>query len=212
MYRPNRIGPHPVLAPGLASLVWPTDWNTNFNGPDSDLAVAEIHPQVRSVTVRDNFDQFNLVQADLGATIAAEKKMSFGVALNGAFEASEPMLVSCAMSVVMTCGTQDCALAAWFGRADGASLSVTRTSQQNDVSNPIYLPADHFRENELLHLDYNGSVIVEDHAGDYSDDNPLLFGFSLHNHSGVASTVKGLHFNLSAHRYVSDLNIFDPNR
>ena len=162
MYRPNRIGPWPVLDPSLAGLTWPSDWNTNFDGPDSGLSDDAVFPQVRSATVRDDFDQFMLGMTDLGSILATNQMMSFAVAVNGLMESTRPMLLSGHVFASVHSSLDDVLLAAWCGRADAASLSVTRTSAQNEVSNPQWLPGVCTVAAAGAQLSWSGSFVIED--------------------------------------------------
>lgn len=201
MYRPDRIGPYAGLFDvDLAKPSWPTEWNTNLNNVDGDHA--DFKPHFYTDTVRDDFDQ--LTWSEPSTTLAAGKTFCAAVALNGENISELPMHFSGAVQVRVD--ATEIMLAAFAGRLD-AAVDVTRNATNNNVANPL-----------ILHNDLGGSIswlgqfLTVDQEVDGYGTNPICLGVQLYNPTGSNVSLDGLFISVNAHRWLEDIQTFDPTR
>lgn len=209
MYRPNRIGPWPLLDLDRVLATWPVDWNTNFNAADSGLT--DVKPHMELATVRDDYDQVCWKRDDV--QLVATQSMTFGVCISGEAPNNKPVMLTVAGGLSLAAATVINAEASFgIGRLDSSSVDVTRNAANNNISVPHVLRGAGDTEG-FLNLDYIGQVGVIDLAADGFGSNPICFFCRMRNLDAAAGW-DWLDFSLSLHisRYVSDVDMFDPNR
>ena len=215
MYRPNRIGPHPVLDFEIGQTAWPTDWNTNFNGPDSSITSQAVYPQVLSATVPEDYGQVAWSAEDASIQLSTLQQVAWGVPVSGTATNDLGNLWSCAGSLVIGDASAAGLSARFFiGRANVGTLSVTRTSAQNEILRPYELRSAVTMDGDSLHAGFQGSVVNEASSvggGDFGT-NPVIFGVALANSSGANITLAGIWISLSLHKYIEDLKTFEDAR
>lgn len=216
MYKPDRIGPHLITDLDLAGMNdFPTTWKTatNYNLVDSDLW--ERHPNFRTATVRDDFDTWTQVP-DVTMNVAADKAVSWAVAINGEAPSDEGTLYSvqaCGIAGISSGGGLALPWEVWIGRLDAATPDITRTAQNNAVTNYRPLPASQTWNIDASGIWCNLSAIHVDSADDGHGSNPIVAGITLFNiHASAAQALNFLSVNINIHRYAAELPIFDPVR
>ena len=209
MYRPNRIGPWPLVDLAIASS-WP--FGANFDVLDAVVADAVRYPQVRTTTIREDFDQVSFVQTG-AVSLNFGQRVSFGCVIDGAALNDRSMIYSGAVALGFVQPTNlELELDAWIGRRDGAGVTIGRASAENPVTSYFSLPVDVAKGDGYHRLSWLGSVVSVDHVGDGFGVNPVILGCSIGNHGGSSAPLEGLQVNIALHRYVGDVDTFDPNR
>lgn len=218
MYRPNRIGPWPIIDLDAPKMAWDASWNATLGVADFPIGTAPT-PHFRSATVRDDFDFMSIKMDGNTPTLLNHFSMAFGVAIEGENPVDgdgEATLFSVFASMMLsddTTGNEHTA-SLWVGRLDQSTVDVTRNQTNNSVTNPILLPALVTKTGTSgnIHLAYNGSFLFSDIEADGYDSNPIVAGVTINNPDSAAREWTDFHLSLGIHRYVGDLKSFEPNR
>lgn len=208
MYRPNRVGPWPVVDLDLTIPSWPTEWNTNFN--NVDVGVGTLAPHFYSATVKDDYDAFTWFRST--SQLAADNSVSFAVAVNGEALNDQGSL----LSFDGTFGFARAAAAQrtinfFVGRLGASTVDVVRTAANNSVANPYFLESVGSNVGSGG-LKCSGSLVHVDSGADGHGSNPIVFGVQLVNPDTGAMDMENILVSLSLHKYNGDLPIFDARR
>lgn len=209
MYRPNRVGPWP--------LVNLNDEATSISGfTDGPMNVPAIRFHCPSASTPDEFHSESVV-FNPNATLLAESAVAWGVKIVGTprFTGRE-YLVSYSGGVAFGTESDGVIARPIIGRTEGSGLS-----QGDMLMYAFPPPVDllHHRtggaEIAAVSCHMNGTVVMGDFKGDgvstlEADD--LFAGFYLQNFGPSSATLRDMRLTTAIHRYETDLTPFDPNR
>ena len=213
MYRPNRIGPHPVFDLDAALLSWPAEWAANFNTGDHDNQGApRIH--VGSATLREDYDQVTWIAAN-DVILAADNAIAFGVAIDGNFQEGGNLghLYCGHVSAVagLASGT-DLLAVPIIGRCNSSTVIVDRTGAGNVFGNVCYLPGESFLSAGMSRCSWQGCIAQGNLGAAALGTNPVMLGGLFVNYAGASVTFEYLVVTATIHKYVAELQVFDPVR
>lgn len=207
MYRPNRIGPWPLVDID-AAIVTVAD-TTLEAGLLTIASPPEIYVNGATVNTQSRADNF-LVSGSLGITTGTG--IGLGVQVDGS-----PLVDvrDYQVSVSGCCKFHSSQLYGGaqfvFGRADAVASGII------GVTPPVFLAPDVIINPGIASafqvIGINKSFIVGDFLPSGSEgSNPLVFGVWLMNGGASTSEFTHVRASLSIDRYVSDIPTFDPNR
>lgn len=206
MYRPNRIGPWP-----LVSVV--TGPHVRGNLVSNDLSGA---PQAHFSKTGANEATMSVHwKFNAALTIGALQGVAIGAKVVGpTFYDEGQFILSYAGALIGFSDDEGLGIRGIIGQTADVGELDSALNQYSFVPTGAYL---HERtsgaENAPVTIDANGSVVLGDWAPqDASFSRELFFGFFLVNGGGVEVSVNNLEISASLHVYVSDLVPFDPNR
>jgi len=206
MYRPNRIGPHPLvtLEAGVRPLtsINETPFGTTV-GFQATEAVAAISRRADNIIYTAQLD---VAAVSLGSVVVKivgsqlfdteQYLISYSGSLRG-FTTDEGLMINPIIGRTSANGTATGVLQE-YALLPGNAYGGNRTSGAETAG---------------FVVSCNGSVI----EGDFSDigtflENDIAFGFMISNGGATTAGINDLRLSLSIHRYEFDLQSFDPNR
>lgn len=207
MYRPNRIGPWPLVT--LESSLWdPTGATVGTNS--GAITGAPIY--MAQDAVANEATNARNIQISGTITLGAAKQICVGVKIIGSalFEDGK-YLLSYGGSFMMQPDVAGVGLSAIVGRvaANGAASGA--------LDNWAHVPLLNHKAadggNHRVYADANGTVIL----GDWKPEGTILtteyyFGWFMTNMSVNEAIIKNAMGSMSLHRYEQDINTLDPNR
>jgi hypothetical protein len=149
-------------------------------------------------------------------TIAAQSQLSVAIAMTGTYEADLPMLYQMSGQCRVS-GNNAVNVAPFIGRLDG-TITTGTGSGVNQIDNPCWLPMDAINsvkgvDDWTIEASVNTCALVGLLApGSVLDTDLLLMGWHLANHDTTNAAVCVLDATIGVHRYVKDLDTFDPVR
>lgn len=210
MYRPNRIGPWPLIH--VDKL--PIDFGTPANYGNE----LTFDPHVADTTIRSTTASRMISAYTNATTFTSRASFSIGVAIDGSNPIGAPngddqqgFYVSVSGHCVVRDG-DDGQLEACIGRCDASTLTIYSSG-----SNPC---ADFFRlpiqgmvaQDEWLSASINTTLLIGHYDGsDTYESDPLIFGWRLVNQSAGAKQYRMM-ASMTIHKYAQDIHAFDPNR
>lgn len=213
MYRPNRVGPWPLVH------VDQTVSNTGALPAGNTHFETEFEPSlpdsvIRSASASEYF--FGLTNA----AVPALESVSIGVAVNGAHPLSELegnagdpgylLSVSGSCKVRIPASTQ-IGIEAVIGRATAATLT-SFGSGNNPCASHFVIPCAIAQGDGFSQAWVNTTVVMGNYNGAITvTSNPLIFGFRMTNYTGANAQWRWFG-GMSVHKYIQDLNTFDPTR
>lgn len=219
MYRPNRIGPYPVWDLDAAAITWPTEWTTDFAEQDHDVRTApRLH--VPSATLRDDYDQATWLCSEAAITLAAGMAVGIGIGISGvpAGDSADSVLghLYCGHVDAMICRDvdQELIVRPVIGRASQSTLSVDRDAQGNTFGSYGFMPSDTARPNQrATYCSWQGCIAQGNLGAAALGTNPVMLGAWIGNPTAAANQViRYLAVSVSIHKYVRELQQFDPVR
>lgn len=208
MYRPNRIGPWPLLdtenvifeVPGTGLGQAPFSDIVILNSPD---AIAGLEHKAFTVRMTDGIGLASGAATAYGVRVVGTQEFDVGeymVSYGGSFlgfSADEGVAIRSVLGRVATNGVDDGSMAQW-----GLVPEQTNSSMRSAGA-----------EITPLESSVNGTVLIGDWLpGGNLLQNELFFGFWIANGGASAANIVDVHMTVSLHRYLSDLRPFDPNR
>ncbi len=206
MYRPNRIGPWPLVDVD-ASPVLVT--KTNLDLTNNALPVPKLwcpDAVVNEVTRAANFDMTNQAWAP-----GANASGGFGIQVNGAANIDERnTMFAYHFACHFEQNDDSPQMMGIIGRVDAAAQVVT-------VTNNTVLPNDSHvaasTANGAYSISGRGCFIVGDFVPSGTEGTlAYVLGLLYWNPTGGAHQLDSFKASLSLYRYSTDLNVFDPNR
>jgi hypothetical protein len=212
MYRPNRIGPWPLVAIDTA----PLDMGTLGGAVGDDVC----SPHLPDTTIRSAMATRQMRALTSGA-MAANSHLDIGVAVNGSNPnggegaADDPSFVISVAGVVVVrtvSGAGPISVVPFLARNNAATIVAFGTGG-NACTNFNYLPGESVMlDQDVVQCRINMSLIMGNHDGAVTPSvNPLIFGFGAWNRSAATAQYK-MQAHLSIHKYEQDLDVFDPTR
>lgn len=211
MFRPNRVGEHPVIA---------VDDNPHGFGTIGAFTHTDVQfePMAPSATIRAQ----TVSEQMYGATpsILEDAGISLAVVLNGANPVGNVTAIGSAgyqLNVAgsmffrkSTAGTQPPQIMAFIGRGDAAAVVAPGTGN-NPCAHYQAIPSNVFCTADYAQISFRESLIIGawNDAITY-DDNPLFIGISIFAR-GSADTFN-FAGSINAYKYTQDLVTFDPGR
>lgn len=216
MYRPNRIGPWPLVHVDKNPVIH-TGANM-ANRIDTFPAESFIVPDA---TIRTN--TASRTQQIQTMTLSNNKTFSIGVALNGANpygaqatdgERGFHLSVCGAIAIKLTSVVVDFPVVAlpFVARATNATLALS-SAGNNPFDDYFLVPANSIQQAANYQVtSFNTSLVMGQYDGDDTyDSDPLYIGFLIRN-LGVADENINLECSVSAHKFIKDLDTYDPPR
>lgn len=205
MYRPDRIGPWPLITLESGPTSAASLTTAAFSGTPNVEVIGGI-PEAKKAGS-------HIFTADV--SIPAGEQGGFGFAISGAqlFDVGEYIL-----SVA----------GEFLGFSSDEAVAVTpivgRVSTNDVVFNTLtwwhlvqQISSEHSRASGAEISKMQSSCNTQLIMGDFQpigslQSNQLFFGWWLANGGGTVATVEDIHASMSIHRYVEDLRPWDPNR
>lgn len=211
MYRPNRIGPWPLIHVDKAPIAMGT-LASSYN--ETNL---QFNPAAPDATVRSEFASRQMSGANLVA-LPRESTISFGVGVNGNVPADvgTALMFGCAASLTLrqlTVATNDFTVRAHIGRCNNATIGIFSGSAVNLCDNYAQVPGVNVEyATRALTASINTSVIIGDFDGAVvASTNPILFGWTVQNNSATALQFEWEAF-VSLQKYIKDIDTYDVGR
>jgi hypothetical protein len=205
MYKPNRIGPWPLVDTDGTSWSFPASPTMGSRKSYTlNLEDTTFYTAARATS-------FTCLTEPMG-TIGGGQSMGVGVAISGAALPTEASLCSVAGGLRFDC-SGDAAVFAVFGRSNGVTALAT-------LANPYIMPLTLNQESGAaadvtsVMASFSTTLVLGDFgASDTEGTNPLCVGFVVVA-SGLASGAGlfGFTGSLSIHRFEQQINTFDPDR
>lgn len=204
MYRPNRIGPHPLAAMG----------HTVFSitgaqlATDAGVLTGDVQFRVNGAVAPVSVSAENW-RVSSNLSMVTVEGVAVGVKITGpSLTDDEEYLVS--YGGALSCGVDSGVIGALpvLGRISGAGLET------GSLGSFAAVPAQAFMNNGgFLSVSANGTVVLGDFAQSGIDStDEIFFGFFLMNPGSGTQIFKSMHGSFSLHRYEYDLSPFDPDR
>lgn len=217
MYRPNRIGPCPIIDIEEA----PFDISATLITDSSDAAMPEIKGIIKSSTANDDLNGINFHVDDktLNSSTNDYQSTAYGCLINGETFDEEKQFIS--VSGLLTLTMQGQAIQSIFpiiGRLDGdapADPTTTAAVISQWTQLPCSLEYMIHTSGTWTHL--QASVNIQTLIGNIQGNTPIMsmkpiFIGWVHTYIlGSTISVSALG-NIYAHKYISDLNTVDPSR
>jgi len=215
MYRPNQLGPWPLVDVDTVALDYGT-LGAAFQDARNVFDVALPDPTIRPLTVSRSW-------IAITPSLTARQQCSMGVAINGnnpsqlVGATSEDIGIQYQVSgfiraVPVAGANNDARISCLVGRNNAATLQ-SGNANANSVLNYHYLPVeDTSNLGGQVSARINTSVIIGPWNGAVTvNNNPLLFFFTLMKDSGAAATYV-IDAAMSVMKYTQDLHTVDPTR
>lgn len=223
MFKPSQVGDFPIIKVGANS-----GWN-----PTTAQVQGQVEDQIRPVfqraTVRGNYDSV-VVDENSDFTLAAASGFTLGLAVDGTHPDALPVHVvySYAASIhSRVIGANNRAgvnLRAFIGRSSRSTLRTTGASA-SDASpqhafllpnDAIYIASDRHAvsttDREFSHISGKGQLVLEPTEG-AEQDFPLFVCVNVMSPDGESTiTITNISMSMALHKYVSPLDVFDPER
>lgn len=215
MYKPNRIGPCPLMHIDQGKKVYGSLAAGHLVAQDT---VNFILPDA---TIRTNTSSRAFTGSGSWGT---NKQATLGVAVNGAHPGGAQTLsgaigfhldISGMMMVRVVSHPAEVSGLAIYGilaRNDAATLQTFATEPSNVAANWMMVPT-HCESNDLgFTAWFNQTVVIGNYDGaeTYSAD-PLMAGFAIHSTAGETQTASFVG-SVNMHKYIHDINTHDPSR
>jgi len=212
MYRPNRIGPWPLIS-----------LDTRVNGGTASTSSQPINQAriyLADATIRAETASTHL-SGLTEATVLLDEHQAFGVAINGSNPhgdnldaASDPGFIVCVAGSITAYGTAGDApiVDVVLARSQNATLTAM-SSGHNQTTEFMMLPmlSQHTVGNFTV-ASVNVQAIVGNHNGALAGGtDPIMAAFRIINPTGASKQFE-FECSLSIHKYAKDLHVFDPTR
>ncbi len=200
-YRPNRIGPWPLIDVDAAPV---GKADTVIEGIVGTLASPSgfTNQSVRNESARS--DTMLITGGDLN--LGADEAVFMGVAIGGSPMVSRNTIISYAGATRFASDTDHCICTPFIGR-------TTETDDVFNCPNFSLVPCNQQTGKVGANtMDCNGSVIAGDFLPSGTEGTgSIVFGLWLQN-IGAASVIEAWLGSMSIHRYLGDIQILDPNK
>jgi len=205
MYRPNRIGPHPI---GNLNKVYTINALTDF-ATSEETALSVLSTVSLNVVSGENFIHEAVYYSEAtGVTLGDDKQVGVGVQINDEEEERHRHIYSVWGSLS---GDYQSHLTYQFciGRLTAAPSATVGVAVPNAIPLPISL---HFG-NGAIHATCNVSFVSTELDGGTPPSTffDLAAFWRIQNQGGAANLI-GLNLNVGIHKYKEDLLTFDPAR
>lgn len=221
MFRPERVGPWPII--DLGSV-----WNPVTNQLQG-FVEDQVRPVYQRAAVRGDYDNV-FIDENSDTALAAASGFTLALAVEGSHPSDLPVHV--VYSVVASIhsrvtGANNRAgvnLRAFLGRSSSSALptlSSTATDHGTHANRPLHLlPAQSIfiasdrhavstTDREFSHISCEGQMVVRPGV----NANPLFVALSVYNPDGESAiTVSNMSISMALHKYVGDVDTFDPTR
>lgn len=210
MYRPNRIGPMGWFDGGMATTAIAA---ANADLIDLQISASAPYSYIQSATVPVDRNHSFLWSESL--SIDTIKWTAFAVPISGVYLA-KGMLLTVDCYVSFNTDGQPIIIQGFIGQLNNSTILVTHAVIENlstffrplgveQFLIPGTIPYQQARIRESIFWSQ------EDDSAP-ADENPIVVGFSLMNPSGTRIVMGSFHLFMSIHRYIEDIQLFDPNR
>lgn len=206
MYRPNRIGPWPLVTFDAGPHVQASLGST---APLSGNPVGEVSKPGGNLATMAEHWRFSA-----SISIPAGNGVSFGVKISGVplFDEGEYIL-EYGGSLVGFSSEEGIAVRALVGRFDDGAVEVSTISRYAIAPSSFSHIRASGAETSSLVADCNGEVIMGDWLPIGEEfEGGIYFGWWIMNGSTSPAEIGDLQGSVSIHRYEGDLRPFDPNR
>lgn len=217
MFRPNRIGDHPIVDVSAADFTLPQSDAENL----ASLGTMVLHQvQTDTATLGDPVSCVNFNTGDGLKTwsISSLKSWSFGRFITGAALNNREMMISYSLNATLTLAavSPEIKLQACIGVANATSVTVDKTAQVNLMDTRVILGMDLSQSELTKSISVKGTIVNSlfngGASGEY-DTNPIGLWLAVVNtKSSGAAAIKVLSGSLSLYRYSVDIDTFDPTR
>ncbi len=207
MYRPNRIGPFPLVDLDAPAVLFATVEYLNGG------ATQKIAPITLSTVLVTETGVLRGYQNTIA--IAALNTVSFGIPVDPVLVNEQSMQLS--ISGAARCygsAVNNVTLNPFVARSNADPIVATQTTGSNESDDPFFLPccASQVPGTRAVQASVNTSLAIGPFkAGSTPSTNPLILGWCFHNQSNVAVTLN-LDFSIAVQRYLEDVQLFDPSR
>ncbi len=204
MYRPNRIGPHKIGNLNKALLVR-TD--ANFDTLDNVWTTYSCF-SLNTVSGTD-FTSEHVVFSDLGLSLADNQQVGIGVQINEVDEETTRFMYSVSGSILMRTAV-DLGIEMVIGRLAAAPSGTLPVI----VANPIVVPIDYNMHDDVIQCSVNQTIVSTELDGGTPPSTffDVAAFWRIVNNDATLGLCRGLHCNISFHKYTEDLVTLDPNR
>ncbi len=210
MYRPNRIGPSPLVTLETVAAGRSEIFTKPFGAFLASEAIGGLpneHTHARSVHFTQPISIEPLEQGSIGVSI-------LGTVLNEN-DIDRQYLLSVSGSVVGFTSGEGLTIRPIIGRVLESGVAL---SDLEFWSFPPSTDGEHVRTSGAEIAPITSSCNITTVLGDWApqggdaETNDLYFGWWFANSTGVAIEIANCFLSVSIHRYIHDLNPFDPNR
>ncbi len=202
MYRPNRIGPWPVVNFELPPIELTM---TDFNSVDhANHAFGMFSP---NVVVPESLGSETIL-FDSDTNIAANSSAGIGIQVNGASTQHDYIWsISAQLSAVVNDGDVDIDLC--IGRLD----AVPSASSSVIVTNAKYVPCTKVRDSGQIYIHANLEIVGQrEGQAQPSPEHPIGLFFHIVNETVGPKVTSQMKIQLNLQKYLADLITFDPSR
>lgn len=217
MFRPNRIGDHPLTDVSAANLVLPQT-DANFAASLGTLQLHQVQTDSALTPEQVTCVNFNTGDAAVTYTITPLKTWSFGRFVSGNVLNDRPVMFSFDYEIIMRIAAVDplFAIMAYIGYANANLVTVDITTTVNLMDTKVLLGSDDgMNSAQLRRLSGKGTIVNTLFNGGASgefDTNPIGIWLACTSFSGSNVSIKHINGSISLYRYSKDIDTFDPTR
>lgn len=222
MFKPNVVGPFPIIKTGSSNSWNPTA--SQVSGYPED----QIRPVFQRAAVRGNYDSVN-IDENSDFTLAQAAGFALGLGVDGRHPDNLPVHVVYSYAASITSrvtGANNRAgvnLRAFIGKSALASLPIMGTNDHSPSSvhqlpnDAVYIAADRHAvsttDREFSHISGRGQLVMEPIDLATGKDFPIFLCIHVQSPDGESQiTVTNISMSMALHVYKADIDTHDPTR